>query len=395
MSLHFCFIRISVEKTSQYLAEETVKIYTFNAPIDTKVELLWPLRSINRDLAFEKLIAQTHWTEVDSLSNCDVAIFHKKAFDPENLAFEESVFEAVKEANNYGKPLIIDATCDSDEPLEIPGTTILRFGLYQSLKQNYEHECPYWINHKTKAKLESLPIHPRSPKPSVGFCGTTSAAGKYFTIAKTLPARIAQTVLSKGSLARKFDIRLKKGMSHKLREKAIEYLSSDPRIDDRFDITNTLQDYYNPSNHNRGLLEIKFVENLRSSDYALCVRANGNYSGRFYMALNAGRIPLVIDTDQVFPFESQIHMVRIPVNSLKNISDLVLNHFETTSDRELIDMKKENRAAYNNLMAPDRYIPNFLENIANSVSVRSSEVGYRVGNDSIGIAQIVDRQLGR
>lgn len=357
-----------------------MKIYTFNAPIDTKVQLLWSLRATHRDLAFNNFIAQTNWTEVNTLSTCDVAIFPKKAFNPETLAFERSVFEAVKEANNYGKQLIIDATCDSDKPLEIPEATILRFGLYHSLKQNYEHECPYWTNQKTKAQLESLPIHPRSQKPSVGFCGTTSAAGHYFKIGKTLPTYLAQTILSKGSLARKFDIRLKKGMSHKLREKAIEYLSLDRRIDARFDITNTLQDYYNPSNHNRDLLERKFVENLGSSDYALCVRANGNYSGRFYMALNAGRIPLVIDTDRVFPFESKIHMLRIPVHSLINISDLVLNHFETTTDREFIDMKKENRAAYNNLLAPDRYIPNFIEKIANSVSARSIGVDYHVGN---------------
>lgn len=375
------------------MAETIVKIYTFNAPIDTKVELLWSLRATNRDLAFDKFIAQTHWTEVDALSNCDVAIFPKKVFNPETLAFECSVFEAVKEAENYGKRLIIDATCDSDEPLEIPGATILRFGLYQSLKQNYEYERPYWTNQKTKSQLESLPIHPRSQKPSVGFCGTTSAAGQYFKIGKTLPTRIAQTVLSKGSLARKFEIGLKKGMSHKLRETAIEYLSLDRRVDAHFEITNTLQDYYNPSNQNRDLLERKFVENLGSCDYALCVRANGNYSGRFYMALNAGRIPLVIDTDQVFPFESQIHILRIPVNSLTQISDLLFNHFEATTDREFTEMKKENRAAYNNLMAPDRYIPNFLENIANSVSVRSSEVDYRVGNDSIGMAHIMSDRL--
>jgi hypothetical protein len=343
-----------------------MKIYTFNAPIDTKVELLWSLRPTNRDLAFEKFISETYWTEVDSLANCDLAIFPKKAFNPETLAFDNSVFEAVKEAESYGKPLVIDATCDSDVLLEIPDATILRFGLYQSLKQNYEHERPYWTNHKTKTELESLAIHPRHQKPSVGFCGTTSSVGKYFQIGKTLPTSIAQAILAKGSLARKFDIRLKKGLSHKLRQKAIEFLSLDQRLDSHFDVTNTLQDYYNPSNQNRALLENKFIENMESCDYALCVRANGNYSGRFYMALNAGRIPLVIDTDQVFPFESQIHLLRIPVNSLKNISELVLNHFETTTDQEFIDMKKANRAAYNKLMAPDQYIPNFLKNIGNN-----------------------------
>lgn len=349
-----------------------MKIYTFNAASDTPVELLWSLRPHHRDRAFEKFIAETQWTETGSLKDCDLAIYPQKVFDPESLAFNPAVLNAAKEAESQGKPLIIDATCDSDEPLDLPTASILRFGLYKSLKKSFETERPYWSNQKTKDDLEALEILPRSTKPAVGFCGTTSAVGKYFKLGKALPLPVAKALLSKGSVAKKIDIRLKKGMSHKLRKTAIDLLTADPRIKGCFDVTNSLKDYYNAANTNRNLLENKFVENMNQCDYALCVRANGNYSGRFYMALNAGRIPLVIDTDVEIPFEDKIHFLRIPLNSLNQIGDLVLEHFENTTDQEFQAMKRENRAAYNQLMAPDRFIPNFVERLWQTIDPHHS-----------------------
>ncbi|CBN56088.1 MULTISPECIES: hypothetical protein [Kamptonema] len=340
-----------------------MKIYTFNAASDTRVELLWPLRPDNRDPAFDKLIAETHWSETHSLKHCDLAIYPQKVFNPENRVFDDSVLDAVKEAEIYNKPLIIDATCDLDTPLDIPTANILRFGLYKSLKKPFETERPYWSNQKTKTQLEALEILPRSQKPAVGFCGTTSAAGKFFKIGNSLPFPLSKALLSQGNLAQKIDMRLKKGMSHQLRKVAMDLLAEDRRIDSHFDITNTLQDYYNPANINRVLLEDRFIDNMRKSDYSLCVRANGNYSGRFYMALNAGCIPLVIDTDVEIPFEEKIHLLKVPLKSLYKIGDLVVEHFEKITNKEFQEMKLENRAIYNELMAPDRFIPNFIESI--------------------------------
>jgi len=341
-----------------------MKIYTFNALGNTPVELLWPLRPKNRDKAFEKLIAETSLVEVNSLKDCDIAIYPHKAFSPQDLTFNSSVYDAVQKAQNFDKPLIIDATCDSDVPLNIPTANILRFGLYRSLKQSFETERPYWSNQKTKADLESLAILPRSQKPRISFCGTTSSLGKWFKIGKALPMPLIKTVLSQGKTSRMFHIRVQKGMSHKVRETAVKLLEADTRIDSYFDITNALPDYYHPDNIYREKLENMFVENISKCDYALCVRANGNYSGRFYMALNAGRIPVVIDTDVTIPFENKLHLVKVPVTALDNIGDFILEHFARTSDRDFIEMKKQNREAYNQFLAPEKFIPSYLTKCA-------------------------------
>jgi len=79
------------------------------------------------------------------------------------------------------------------------------------------------------------------------------------------------------------------------------------------------------------------------------------------MALIAGRIPLVVDTDGVFPWEDQLHMVKVPVEQIDRISDFVVEHFERFSDRTLKDMQEENREVYQKYMTPQKFIPNFIQ----------------------------------
>lgn len=339
-----------------------MKIYTFGANYNTPVELLYSLRPENRDSVFQQFIDQNLWQEVPKITECDVAIFPHKAFDPETLQRNDKCFLAAQEAKAYGKPVIIDASSDSDAPLDLPSAQVLRFGLYKTLQKPYETERPYWFSQNTYQNLFSLPIY--SPRqPVVGFCGTTASEGKWFKIARALPLGISRKLLSQGNSAQPLDIRIKKGMSHSLRAKCLDILAKDSRVKDNFDVTNQLQDYYNPANFNRQLLEQKFVTNMGSCLYNLCIRANGNYTSRFYMTLIAGRIPLVLDTDCVFPWEENLHMVKVPVQALDRIGDFMIQHFESFSDRELMDMQQENRQVYQNFMAPHKFIPNFIESV--------------------------------
>jgi hypothetical protein len=340
-----------------------MRIYTFDAPKKISVELLYPLRPANSSEEFSQFVAESEWTEVTNIKDCDIAIFPRKVFDPLDFTFDSSVFEAVRLAASVDKPILIDATCDFDKPLIIPHASILRFGLFKTLKRQQEFERPYWTKQSQKNELEALPIHNYSSKPSVGFSGTTNSPGKLFHIGRSLPLFISKRLLAKGRIARPIDLRLKKGMSHTLRAGAMQFLSRDARIQCNFDITNNLSDYYNSANPNRSSIEAIFNENMSKSDYILCVRGVGNYTPRFYMTLNAGRIPLVVDTDKTFPFEEKIHMVKVPPHSLHNIADFMIQHFESTTPQELIEMKRENRETYNKFLAPHTYIPNLIQSI--------------------------------
>jgi hypothetical protein len=339
-----------------------MKIFTFNAPEDTRVEILWPLRSKNRDKIFGEFVAKNQFTEVNSLQDCQIAIYPEKAFNPETLVFNSSVYDAAEKAKKYSAPIIIDATSDSDVFLNIPTANILRCGLYRSLKKPFETECPFWSNYRTKKGLDSLDVLSKGQKPAVGFCGTTSSLGKLANISKRIvPNAIARSILSQGKQARSIDVRLIEGMSLQLRETAMKILISDRRINSFFELTNNYRSYYIQNDSKKIALENLFIANTNKCDYVLCVRGSGNYSGRFYMALNAGRIPVVIDTDVVIPFEEHFHIIKVPLNSLENIGDIISEHFETATEQELIEMKLANRAAYHQFLSPEKFLPRFLE----------------------------------
>lgn len=344
-----------------------MKIYTFKAPTDTRVEILWSLRNQNRDKIFNNFVQKTSWQEVDRIQNCDVAIYPHKAFNPETLCLNNSIYGAVVQAEKYYKPLVLDATCDSDAFLNIPTARILRCGLYKSLKKSFETECPFWSNHRTKKNLENLSVKSKQSKPIIGFCGTASSVGKLSQIGKhLLPTKVAQKYLAQGRLARKIDVRIVEGMSLKLRSSAIETLAADKRVVSHFDISNPHQSYYLNDDNNRIKLENLFINNMDKCDYSLCIRGSGNYSGRLYMALCAGRIPIVLDTDIIIPHEEKLNIVKVPIKSLNKIGDFVLEHFENNTDQEIKEMKQQNRLVYNQFLAPEKFFTDFLENIVDS-----------------------------
>ena len=341
-----------------------MKIYTFGASDNTRVEILWSLRPNNKDLIFAKYIEQADYTEVDSIKDCQIAIYPRRVFNPETLEFDRDVIDAAEIARKHQKPLIIDATSDSDVAIDLPDAHILRCGLYKSLQRSFETECPFWSNYRSKVCLDALEILPKLKKPVVGFCGTTASMGKLSNMTKFYtPNIVAKHLLSQGKIASKFDIRMREGMSLKLRETAIKLVASDKRLDSNFELTNHYKSYYCHDEDNRITLENLFVENTKKADYVLCVRGTGNYSGRFYMALNAGRIPVVLDTDIVIPFEEKLNLVKVPAHSLHHIADIILEHFENTSEKDFKQLKAQNRQAYEQFLAPEKFFPYFINTV--------------------------------
>ena len=57
---------------------------------------------------------------------------------------------------------------------------------------------------------------------------------------------------------------------------------------------------------NKQEYKFQYWNNMLLSPFTLCIRGNGNFSVRLYETLAMGRIPVIIDTDCVFPLESQI-----------------------------------------------------------------------------------------
>jgi hypothetical protein len=73
-----------------------------------------------------------------------------------------------------------------------------------------------------------------------------------------------------------------------------------------------------------------YREHMRSSTYVFCPRGTENYSFRLYEALSFGRIPVIIDTDMVFPpglMEAGVAL-RVPHENLDRCYEIIKSDYE-------------------------------------------------------------------
>jgi hypothetical protein len=102
----------------------------------------------------------------------------------------------------------------------------------------------------------------------------------------------------------------------------------------------------------------EYYSNMLSGSYTLCMRGGGNFSYRFYEALSFGRVPVLIDTDNVLPFEDHIdwdkYIMRISFDDFmkSNISDFVTNRRANFSPIE-------NRKLWEKWFSPEGYAKNW------------------------------------
>lgn len=110
----------------------------------------------------------------------------------------------------------------------------------------------------------------------------------------------------------------------------------------------------------------EYVKNIQDSTFILCMRGAGNFSYRFYETLMMGRIPIIIDTNQVFPFENHINYdtfsFRIRESEIVNI-ELILKNISNIPDDKIKMMQDRSREFWLEYMSPEGWIKNFLKEL--------------------------------
>lgn len=102
----------------------------------------------------------------------------------------------------------------------------------------------------------------------------------------------------------------------------------------------------------------QYYENLLNNRYALCIRGEGNFSFRFYEALCFGRVPILIDTDTVLPFERKIewekYIIRIKEDEIPELSNYIARDTRCM---------KENRELWETYFSVEGYTKNFYKEL--------------------------------
>lgn len=111
----------------------------------------------------------------------------------------------------------------------------------------------------------------------------------------------------------------------------------------------------------------QFVNNIINSDYTFCYRGAANYSLRFYETMCLGRIPLLINTNCVLPFEDKIDwkncILWIEESDIQNMPELILDFHKSMTNDQFIEKQKYCREIWESFLSKEGFIKNFHDRI--------------------------------
>lgn len=246
------------------------------------------------------------------------------------------------EAHAAGREFVVISTGDFPANLPFSDAVLFQVSGTRSRRLAREYAFPPVITDRVAQSFGGeLPLRSKGRKPVVGFCGQ-SASGVVDHMARVLMLKARRCKYAAG-LAR---WEPPESDHTWLRHRVLKELSKSPAVTTNFIVRKKYQGGQPGADHENPR-RVAFVENLRDSDYVVCVRGLGNWSLRFYETLCMGRIPVFVDTDCVLPFEHVIDWRKLCVwvhsTELSSIGTKVAEYHERHSDREFCDRQRELR----------------------------------------------------
>jgi hypothetical protein len=103
----------------------------------------------------------------------------------------------------------------------------------------------------------------------------------------------------------------------------------------------------------------EYIENIDKNLFTFCYRGAGNFSYRFYDVMMMGRIPILIKTDSVYPFEDEYDLNSIGIvldeNNIKqnalDITKIIKEYYECNKNN-LHNIQKQNREIWKKYYSP-------------------------------------------
>ena len=276
---------------------------------------------------------------------------------PYRYELNENTIEAAQDATKRGLECIFFTHGDDATVPDVPFGRLYRHSIFSDKRGRNEYAMPAFADDILDNLPSSIPsglieTRKKTEKPVVGFRGYV---GNPFL-------RTAIRILG----------RHEKAAGLTLRNQLLKNLSSDPTVGTSFEKLNHF------SGGNKGIthqdlsiaekIRSDYIKNILASDYTLCVRGAGNFSYRFYEVLSAGRIPLFVNTECVFPFEDEIdwqkHCVWIESDDISNISKQLMSFHEGISDPEFLHLQVNNRKLWEECLTPLGFYRRLLDRLA-------------------------------
>jgi len=320
-----------------------------NVPI---IELLRPNLNISYQNRFTErypILNQPVVSIVQDIVDADYIII------PHNYNYIRANREYLSHCQNLinlnNKKCIVFFPGDDDAPVKMRDTIVFRNSKYKGDLLGNEFIIPaYSPDLGTKYGFEILP---RSDKPSISFCGWTRFDSKMSAIKAFIKYMIARV---EAMFYRRLIYRIK-GLW--LRRRALKILKKHSGIDNRFIERDSYSGNEKTIKIDTKRAEEEFVQNMKSSLFALCIKGNGNFSARFYEALSLARIPIFIDTDCVLPLSNIINyddfIIKIDLKEIKSLSDIVIKSFSNMTEADINRKQNLAREIYTKYLRIDSF----------------------------------------
>lgn len=292
-----------------------------------------------------------------SLAQCDIAVL-PYAYLPEDHVSYEHQQTFIHDAAKLGKLVVARVGGDTYRAVSEPNVISLRHELYQSQKTKYEFQIPQWTQDlKTQNDGRVWEAIPKTVKPKISFCGyapplSLDAAG----ILKPLLRHWLEQLPYVNKL-------IKPRFSYRV--KAIMLLQKSKTVDCDFLIRKkfAFNKYGSIDLRSTNLNRIEFIENMNNSPYALCARGGANCSLRLYEALSCGRIPIIVDSDCVLPFNGLVdwsdYAVIIPCEKLHMIGSILNNFHSSISSIDFVNRQVLCRKLWDEWVSPKGFYTKF------------------------------------
>ena len=245
-------------------------------------------------------------------------------------------------ALKHGKRIIMITGADFDDHIPIMNALIMRVSQYRYKQASNEIIIPPFARDLQKEISDH--IEPRSLY-SVAFCGWAGyASPRSFIAEKVKNAKWDILSFIKGSHMKAH----KKGRWY--RRKALKELQAIEWLDSNFIIRSSFGGHSSTAQVDIETARQDYINNILESNFALCVKGDGNHSIRFFEVLSAGRIPLLIDTERYLPFEDEIDyskfVVRVSYKDLGNLDSVLKEKLKSLTESDIDQMRKNARKAY-------------------------------------------------
>lgn len=278
--------------------------------------------------------------------------------NPEAQAFADAEIAAAGKAD---RRIVIFFDSDHDTPIDWPAhAVVFRFSIYADTRHPCEYSIPTFSqDFLVQQRGGRLVPREKVDQPSVGFCGYAPPLGCGFS-SGALRESCRYLLYRLGWLSNRRHL-----IAHTPRVQALRALRRTRGVRTAFLLRNqfafnrwgVLQPGGTPQSATQQRRE--FIENLDTTDYALCARGLANCSIRFYEAVSLGRIPLFVNTRCVLPYDFVCDWrsvcVWVEETELCRIGDILRRRHAETASEEFVARQHRARERYERWIRPEGF----------------------------------------